>query len=88
MESSRSTDFALLLWGLKHWRFVANDIFVALNMSQSQMRHNFTLRVSTEVIESRILSSIYIYYKLLLLQILKSPVLSFLCQMYFRHQTQ
>ena len=56
MESSCSTDFALLLWDK---RFVANDIFVALNVSQSQLRHNFTLRVSTEVIESRILSSIY-----------------------------
>ena len=54
-------DFALLLlWDLKHWRFVANDIFVALNMSQSQLRHNFTLRASTEVIKSRILSSLYI----------------------------
>ena len=33
---------------------------MALNTSQSQLRHNFTLRVSTELIESRILSSIYI----------------------------
>ena len=28
-------------------------------MSQSQLRHNFMLRVSTEVIESRILSYMY-----------------------------
>ena len=32
---------------------------MALNTSQSQLHHNFTLHVSTEVIESRILSSIY-----------------------------
>ena len=32
---------------------------MALITSQSQLRHNFMLRVSTEVIESRILSSIY-----------------------------
>ena len=60
-------DFALLLWDLKYYRFVANDIFVALHTSQSQLRHNFTLYVSTEVIESRILSSIY---KLLTLDIM------------------
>ena len=68
MESSHSTDFALLLWDLKHWCFVADDIFVALNTSQSQLRHNFTLRVYIEVIESRILSSIY---KLLTLGVIK-----------------
>ena len=33
---------------------------MTLNASQSQLRHNLMLRVSTEVIESRILSSLYI----------------------------
>jgi len=52
-------DFALFLWGIKHQCFVANDIFVVLNTSKNQLHHNFTLHVSTEVFESRILSSIY-----------------------------
>ena len=41
------------------FKALALDIFVALHTSQSQLHHNFTLRISTEVIKSRILSSTY-----------------------------
>ena len=43
---------------------------MALTTSQSQLRHNFTLRVSTEVIDNRILSSLFILLTLAIIYVL------------------